>query len=161
MRAKNICRSGILSVVDFTAEEKRARTCTHLQHPCTRLLIMEFPRLAIRDQIDNRPVVVPNRRLSRSGLGLSLRACHRATGDERYRCNSKLGTDHGILSCHRVRQRRTEAHQAYFEEKLEQTRSGLSSSPFRNSGYNNDQPAVATSSRRRRKLGSQRFSKRA
>jgi len=39
--------------------------------------------------------------------------------------------------------------------------SGLSSSPFRNSGYNNDQPAVATSSRRRGKLGYQRFSKRA
>src|SRR5262249_51130530 len=39
--------------------------------------------------------------------------------------------------------------------------SGLSSSPFRNSGYNNDQPAVATSSQRRRKLGYQRFSKRA
>jgi hypothetical protein len=53
MRAKNICRAGILSVVDFAAEEKRARTCTYIQHPCTRLLIMELPRLAIRDQIDN------------------------------------------------------------------------------------------------------------
>src|SRR5262249_31130886 len=51
MRVKNICRSGILSVLDFTAEEKRARLCTYLQHPCTRFLIMELPRLAIRDQI--------------------------------------------------------------------------------------------------------------
>ena len=39
--------------------------------------------------------------------------------------------------------------------------SGLSWPPFRSSGHSNDQPAVATSSRRRRKLGYQRFSKRA
>ena len=90
-----------------------------------------------------------------SAEAVSLRACHRATGDERYRCNSKLGTDHGILSCHRVRQRRTEAGPRLFRGNWDghARHSGLSSSPLRNSGYNNDQPTVATSSRRRRKLG--------
>ena len=49
-----------------------------------------------------------------SAEAVSLRACHRATGDERYRCNSKLGTDHGLLSCHRVRQRRTNVRRYRF-----------------------------------------------
>jgi hypothetical protein len=39
---------------------------------------------------------------------VSLKRCHRATGDERNRCNSKLGADHGRLSFHRVQQRRTD-----------------------------------------------------
>jgi hypothetical protein len=55
---------------------------------------------------------------------------------------------------HEVGQLKKASHPRHFH-------SGLNSSPFRNSGYNNDQPAVATSSRKRRKLGYQRFSKRA
>jgi hypothetical protein len=43
--------------------------------------------------------MVPDRRLSRSALRLSLRACHSASANERYRCNGKLGADHVKLSC--------------------------------------------------------------
>ena len=81
MRIKNICRSGILSVIDFAGEESQA---AHL------------PPTSLHEAFDNgtpetghsRPNrqlthLVPDRRLSRSGVRLSLRACHRATGDER------------------------------------------------------------------------------
>src|SRR5262249_45713008 len=98
MRVKNIRRSGILSLVDFPTEEERARTYTYLQHSCARLLIMELPRRTVCNQIHHGSIVVPNRRLWRSGLRRSLRACHRDAGNECNRCNGEIDTDHGRLS---------------------------------------------------------------
>jgi hypothetical protein len=62
---------------------------------------------------------------------------------------------------HIVRQRRCLPMSIWRRNRVGPLVSGLSPSPFRNSGYNNDQSVVATSSQRRRKLGYQRFSKRA